>query len=546
LLAVANRRSGSITILDAGSGTIRSETIIGDRISDIAALPGSAEILVTDFAAHELILASVRGSSIKALQRLPVARYPVSVAVSPDGESFAVVSLWSRRISLGQIPNEFVESKEASAAGQNGEASFDAKTIDLPFAPRCVVFAKDGSLVISEAFGGRLAIIKPGTVELLVHELPVHNIRDLAIRDDRVWFSHQLLRETARTEAEHIHWGVLLENFVSSLKLDTLHQALDAKQRPLPLEHVRIGDAGDGAGDPSGVAVLSDRLVVTLAGTGQLALIDRVGVRELRLPTGARPVQVICDEVRQRAFVVNALDDSVTFVDLKRGEAERTVSLGPSPEAGPVERGEAAFFDARLSLENWMSCHSCHTDGHTSNRLVDTLGDGHYGNAKRVPTLLGTAKTGPWGWTGSQKTLVGQLEKTLTTTMHASSLPDGVAADLAAYLNSLKPAPSVAAARLKRDETLLIAGKAEFRSAGCVECHAGPQSTTAGVFDVGLEDQLGQRRFNPPSLSGISQRDRLLHDGRARSLDELLDIHPPGITLSKEERRRLIVYLRGL
>ena len=546
LLAVANRRSGSVTILDAVSGAIQCETVIGDKLSDIHAVPDTTKIVVTDFAAHELIFASVGESSIRVVRRLPVARYPVSVAVSPDGETFAVASLWSRRLSLGQIPKANINSTEASSAAQNSTASFDVETIDLPFAPRCVVFAKDGTLVISEAFGGRLGILTPGSVELLVHELPVHNIRDLAVRDDRIWFSHQLLRETARTEAEHIHWGVLLENFVSSLKLGSLKLPPGAEQRSLPLEQVRIGDAGDGAGDPSGVAVLSDRLVVTLAGTGQLALIDRVGIRELRLPTGVRPVHVVCDELQQRAFVVNAGDGSVTFIDLKRGEADRTVSLGPSPEAGPVERGEAAFFNARLSLENWMSCHSCHTDGHTSNRLVDTLGDGHYGNAKRVSTLLGTAGTGPWGWTGSQTTLVGQLENSLATTMHASSLPDGVAADLAAYLNSLKPAPSLEAARLNRDENLPAEGKAVFQSAGCVECHAGPHFTSAGVFDVRLEDQLGQRRFNPPSLRGVSQRDRLLHDGRVRSLDELLDIHPPDLTLSGDERRRLIAYLRGL
>ena len=36
-----------------------------------------------------------------------------------------------------------------------------------------------------------------------------------------------------------------------------------------------------------------------------------------------------------------------------------------------------------------MSCHSCHTDGHTSGRLADTLGDDTFGTPKRVLSLLG-------------------------------------------------------------------------------------------------------------------------------------------------------------
>lgn len=546
LLVVANRRSGSVTILDATSGAIRSETRIGVELSDVSALPHSTEIVLTDFAAHKLILALVQDSSIRIVRRIPVARYPVAVAVSPDGEKFAVASLWSRRLSVGRFASEETNSDEVIATSKHDASLIAAKTIDLPFAPHCVKFTSDGSLVICEAFGGRIGFLGTGESELRIHEFPVHNIRELAVRGDRVWFSHQLLRETARTEAEHIHWGVLLENFVSSLTVDSLRQMPNVTKEPLQLEQTRIGDAGNGAGDPSGVAVLADRLAVTLAGTQQLALIDRVGVRETRLATGARPVRVVCDEKRQRAFVVNSHGDSITFVDLKKTEVVRTVSLGPSPPAGPVERGESAFFDARLSLENWMSCHSCHTDGHTNNRLADTPGDGSYGNAKRIPTLLGTAGTAPWGWTGSQMTLVSQVKNSLATTMHTSSVRKEVADDLAVYLKSLSPAPSAASARLAPGEELPRAGAVVFRKAGCAGCHSGDRFTAAAVFDVELEDQVGQRRFNPPSLPGVSQRDRLLHDGRSRSLDELLDVHPPEIALSAEDRRRLIEYLNGL
>ena len=50
-----------------------------------------------------------------------------------------------------------------------------------------------------------------------------------------------------------------------------------------------------------------------------------------------------------------------------------------------ADRGERLFFDGRLSHDGWLSCQSCHTDGHTNNALADTLGDGSFGAAKRLP-----------------------------------------------------------------------------------------------------------------------------------------------------------------
>ena len=86
-----------------------------------------------------------------------------------------------------------------------------------------------------------------------------------------------------------------------------------------------------------------------------------------------------------------------------------------------------------------MSCHSCHTDGHTNNLLSDTLGDGSYGAPKRVPSLLGVAETGPWTWTASVARLEDQVQKSIATTMHGTKLPESQISDLTAYLATLAP-----------------------------------------------------------------------------------------------------------
>ena len=91
-----------------------------------------------------------------------------------------------------------------------------------------------------------------------------------------------------------------------------------------------------------------------------------------------------------------------------------------------------------------MSCHSCHSDGHTNNLVSDTLGDGSYGTPKRVPSLLGVATTEPWTWTGSVTRLDDQVRNSIATTMHGTKLLDSQIGDLTAYLTSLAPPPSAA------------------------------------------------------------------------------------------------------
>ena len=304
------------------------------------------------------------------------------------------------------------------------------------------------------------------------------------------------------------------------------------------------------SGDPAAVFVTPEKFVVTLAGTDELAIVDRVGVRESRVPTGGRPIDLVHDVATNLAFVVNSLSDSVSIVDLSGDQPVDTISLGPSPPLGTVERGEVAFFSAKLSHESWMSCHSCHTDGHTNNGLADTLGDGDFGDAKRVPTLLGVWSTGPWAWNGSQHQLHGQIRKSLSATMQGAESGANLVTDLTAFVSKLERPPSVAVARGKGPHpTVEYKAREIFESAGCSACHNGFTSyTTDDVFDVGLSDAHGRSRFNPPSLSGISQRDRLFHDGRARSIEDVLIRfdHPSKDALPKRQRKVLIEFLRAL
>ena len=540
ILCVANRRSGTLSLVDTERLRV-SEKQIGQQLSDVVAVPGRDQLLVTDFAGSTVVVVSHSENGLRISDRVEVAAWPESVVVNQSGTLACVASLWSRRVSV------LVRRKSAN---RDTKRFAVLHQIDLPFAPKAAAFVSADRVVVADCFGGRLAVVdcEAGVISS-EHELPVHNIRDIAVgRDGRIYLTCQRLNPKGYADYEDIHWGILIENEVLAISADSfINPRGEGELHP---ERISLGGPGEGAGDPGSIFATAEQLVVSLAGTDELAIVDRVGVREVRVPVGRRPISITHDETTNRAYVVNSLSDSVSIVDLTDNRLLDTISLGPSPSPGLVERGEIAFFSAKLSHESWMSCQSCHTDGHTNNGLADTLGDGDFGAAKRVPTLRGVWSTGPWAWNGSQHLLHGQVQKSVSSTMRSAESTEELITDLTAYVTKLERPPSVAVARGEGPHpTVEYKARELFESAGCSACHNGFTSyTTDDTFDVGLSDAHGNSQFNPPSLSGVSQRDRLFHDGRARSVEDVLIrfSHPSKDALSESQRTVLIEFLRAL
>jgi cytochrome c peroxidase len=239
-------------------------------------------------------------------------------------------------------------------------------------------------------------------------------------------------------------------------------------------------------------------------------------------------------------------------VDLDRERARACIPLGPQPADDLVARGEALFHDARLSHESWMSCHSCHPDGHTTGRRNDNLGDGSFGAPKRILSLRGAADTLPLGWNGAVATLEEQVRASLDSTLLGGrgDDDDSTVRAIAAYLRTLPPAPPPSAfARPEAARDAAVArGRALFGELGCRRCHVPPRYTSPGVYDVGLEDEAGNRRFHPPSLRGVAQRDAYFHDNRARSLAQVFSVgsHHVGDELPAADLAALVAFLESL
>jgi YVTN family beta-propeller protein len=540
VLYTANRASGTLSAIDLAHRRVIAELAVGRLLADLKKLPYASGLLVLDEGAHELVLVAGEKGDVQIQQRLSVAPYPVSIAVSRDGRWCVVASLWSHRLSLVHL------------AKGDGQPARIAAQLDLPFAPRCQLLVNDDRrLIVADAFGGQFAIVDPERLSLLhVRSMPAHNIRGLCLSSDgkHLIIAQQLLNSLAHTVRNDVHWGLVVSNDLRVLQLDNMLAAdanlfENARMQPL-------GRAGDATGDPAGLLVTSrGEKVVSLGGVGEIAFGDPHDLSLQRLEVGRRPTGMTVDRGGRQLYVANTWDDSVSVVDLVGGRVYAEISLGARREPTLVEQGEELFYDASFSHDSWMSCHSCHTDGHTNGLLSDNLSDGSFGAPKRVLSLLGRHNTAPFAWTGSSPTLAHQVRKSIENTMQSDEPPceEHVMA-IAAFVDSLPPPPSRDRSRNAFDERAIGRGSQLFAELGCDGCHAPPTYTSADCYDVGLEDKQGNRRFNPPSLLGVSQRAPLFHDNRAPSLRSVFDRwrHQLPGRLSDQQLQDLVAFLRSL
>ena len=174
---------------------------------------------------------------------------------------------------------------------------------------------------------------------------------------------------------------------------------------PLPPTHPAQGEA---LATPYAIEVSGQTLYVTAAGSDKLVTIDSGSGAILdRTDVGAVPRGIALTE-NSEAYVYNAVDNSVSVVDITDTAALSvlaTIQL-EDPTDSTVKAGRRLFNDASMSTSGTFSCESCHPDGHTDQLLwvLDTPRCDLAGCTQIPPRLTmpvrGARDTEPYHWDG--------------------------------------------------------------------------------------------------------------------------------------------------
>jgi len=335
-----------------------------------------------------------------------------------------------------------------------------------------------------------------------------------------------------------------------------------------------------GSGNPYDVTWTGDgeSVCVSLAGPHELAVIgsdDLLGEfahRTMQPMTAVWPIYISLGEslwrrtklpgkgprglasAGSKVYVAQYFSDTVAVVDLDTPTepSVSTIALGPAPQLTQRRRGELLFNDATICYEHWLSCASCHPDGRADGLNWDLMNDGQ-GNPKNTKSMLLAHRTPPVMAEGVRATAELAVRSGLSHILFADR-PEVEAAAIDVYLKSLQPVPSphLIDGRLspaaQRGERLF-----QSRRVGCHNCHPAPLYTDLQAHNVGTRTPHARvDRFDTPTLAEVWRTAPYLHDGRYRTVKELLVEgrhglkRDPGNRLTDQEIDDLVEFVLSL
>ena len=284
-----------------------------------------------------------------------------------------------------------------------------------------------------------------------------------------------------------------------------------------------------------------------------------------RIPVGLNPRGLALSRDGRRLFVANRLDDTISVIDTRMNRVISTQALNGPKTISALRHGEQTFYTSRYSFQGQMGCANCHIDS-TFDGVTWNLEPEGFGRAIVDNKMLeGIKGTEPYKWTGTNPDIPTECgPRTEKFFWRSENYDNATLSDLAMYVRSLSPRPN----RWRQANGELTPaqerGKAIFERSvdkfknpiieynRCSYCHSGPKGTNQKIFNVETRkptDNTGL--LKAPLLTNIALTAPYLHDGSARSLEEIWTIYNPndkhGRTndLTKDELNDLIEYLKS-
>lgn len=319
------------------------------------------------------------------------------------------------------------------------------------------------------------------------------------------------------------------------------------------------------------VAILDlRRLIEAATSTGAAALANDLSAAAryviARVPVGRNPRSIVLSPDGGTLYTANRLDDSISVLDTARAAVTATIPLGGPAEITAERRGERLFFSSRIAFGNQFGCANCHLDATIDGLQWDLEPDGFGVDIVDNRSLEDVGDTAPYKWNGGNPDLATECGvRTERFFFRSQGFRGDDLDDLVKFIESIPLRPN--RYRLPKGQLTPAQerGKAIFlrtvRKNGtpipdegqCFFCHSGPYYTNQTLEDVGTKKETDRSgSIDTPHLTNIAYSAPYLHDGSARTLEEIWTVFNPndkhGVTndLTKDELNDLIEYLKTL
>ena len=576
-LYVLCQDSAEIRVLDAASFQVIGKVAVGRVPRGISLSPDGTRLFVTN--SWDDTLSVIDTKTLAVTATWPVGAEPSSVVEDRAAKRLYVAN---------RIGND--------VAVLNAETGAEEKRLLAGRGSSYLMLSPDGSRIYATHVYPNPPVVRTGfenrtppeseiTVidtarAVVVDRMPLHRIAGvfhLAMSGDGRLGAVAEYHPKNMIPLAHLEHGAAFEDTITVFGADvggTVEVPLDELERYVS--------------QPFGVAIAPDksRIYVTSGGSEMVTVIDvqrllrfihahpAPFVQDLsasanyvaaRIAVGLNPRGLALTGDGRKLFVANRLDDSISVIDTRSNRVASTIKLEGRKDISAVRHGEQTFYTARYSFQGQIGCANCHIDSTFDGIEWNLEPDGFGRSIVDNKLLEGVKDTEPYKWTGTNPDIPTECgPRTEKYFWRSENYDNFTLTDLATYVRSLEPRPNrsrLADGELtpaqERGQAIFVRTVDKFKKPipeynRCSYCHSGPKGTSQKIFDVGTRkptDNTGL--LKAPMLTNIALTAPYLHDGSARSLEEIWTVYNPddkhGRTndLTKDELNDLIEYLRS-
>ncbi len=574
-LYVVCQASDEMRVVDLASGTVVSNVPVGHVPRGIALSRDGRRIYVTN--AWSDTVSVIDAATLTVVRTLPTGFEPTGIVCDKSGKTLYVANRLSSDISVVDV-NTGQEIKRL-LAGRG--ASYLALSADGKWIYATHIYPNAGAFRTQP--NSEITVID--TVrQAVVERKRLHNaagVFHVALSSDGKLGVAAQLRPKNLIPLAHVEHGWAFGDSLTLFGDDiggTLQVPIDELDRYYAL--------------PWGVAITPDKLklFVTTAGSQSVTVIDvqklltfartrressRNPANDLsasanyvtaRIPVGRNPRGALLSQDGKRLYVANRLDDNISVIDTSTDKITSTIDLGGPKTINALRRGEQLFFTADYAFQGQFGCANCHLDATIDGLQWDLEPDGFGRDIVDNRSLESLAGTEPFKWNGGNPDMPTECgPRTERFFYRSQSYTPQQLTDLVSFVYSLPYRPNryrlpngdltPAQERGKAifERTKYKSGKPIPEKNQCAYCHSGPKYTNQQQVDVGTGKSTDRSPvIDVPQLSNVAYSAPYLHDGSARSLEEIWTVFNPKDThgvsndLRKEELNDLIEYLKTL
>lgn len=533
---VSNQWSDFVSVIDLGSMTVTDSLSTGNGPAGLSLSADEKSLYVVNSYGSDLSVIDLESKT--EIKRLSTGNNPTGTQLSPDGKNLYITS---RRADIGAYGDLLVS--QLTVVDDSSRRVKDFLNMESAYLMENVAFTPSGDLAI-------VTLIRPKNLVpsiqvergfMMTHGIGIieqkenGRIIQLLIDEPNRYFPDpfDIVITPDGKKAFISSSGV---NFITVVDIDSIKQLIEESS-------------------PELLSTYSDHLGIS----------SRYVIK--RIETGANPKGLALSPDGKLLYVAEYLNDKISVISTEKMESINTIDLGGPGKISVARQGRRLLNNAGHTFQSQYSCYTCHPDEHEDGLVYNMASKDMGRNLTNTQSLRDIGDTPPFKWNGKNQTVFKQdgirFSTVLTRTEQFSYKNlDAITAYIMTgipYPPNLKYNPTGELTEAQeRGKIVFERTKDNFGNTipennRCITCHPAPYYTNLKLADVStLAASDDSILFDTPHLNNIYASPPYLHDGRAKTLEEIWTIygkpdkHGLAGDMSKNQLNDLVEYLKSL